>query len=93
LTLDVAKRRVTSLNRQRTVLDFSFRILQPAVTLGFLLYVAAAWLTLVVPPVGRAGPPPALVVTTAAVVAAGAALGVIGGRDVLVPHVDQITAI
>lgn len=71
-------------------LDFSFRILYPGVTLGFLLYVAAAWLTLFTPPT-RSGPPTALVVTTAVVVAAGAAVGVVGGRDVLVPQFDQLT--
>lgn len=71
-------------------LDFSFRILYPGVALGFLLYVAAAWVTRFTPP-ARSGRPTALVLTTAVVVAAGAAVGVVSGRDVLVPQFDQLT--
>jgi Zn-dependent protease with chaperone function len=73
--------------------DVLVGVLQPAIAMAFLLYVAAAWLTLLALPLARATPPAVLAVTTAAVVAAGAALGVIGGRDALVPPFDQLTAI
>jgi hypothetical protein len=71
-------------------LDFSLRILLPTITLAFLLYVVLAWLALA--PVGRSGHPTALVVSVTAILAAAGALGVIAGRDVLVPGFDQLTA-
>ncbi|MGH3719996.1 MAG: M48 family metallopeptidase [Pseudonocardiaceae bacterium] len=73
-------------------LDFSSRVLQPALTLGFLLSVALAWLTLLAPPLRLSRTPTALAVILAAVMAAGGALGVVGWRDLLVPNVGRLTA-
>lgn len=66
----------------------SFRILAPAIALSFLLYVATAWLALIAPWI-RVELRATLVITFVTVVATGAALGILGERDILIPKFDQ----
>jgi hypothetical protein len=70
----------------------SFRILVPAIALGFLLYVAAAWLALIAPWI-RVELRATLVISFVTVVAAGAALGIVSKQDILVPKFNQTHAV
>jgi len=71
--------------------EFIVFVLQRASAIGLLLYLAIACLALATPPVRRHGPTPALLLAITAVVTTGAAIGVLSGRDILAPRLDQLT--
>jgi hypothetical protein len=72
--------------------NLSFRILTLAIALSFLLYVATAWLVPIEPWI-RVELRATLVITLLTMVVAGAALGIIGERDILVPNFNQMHAL
>jgi len=71
--------------------EFIAFVLQRVLAIGLLLYLATACLALATPPVRRHGPTPALLLAITAVVTTGAAIGVLSGRDILAPRLDQLT--